>query len=163
MTESTAENLRRTGSPARRERRPRPKPAGANVLSWSASYQIDQRVEHDPHHVDEAPVEPDHLDRRAVTRGEPPAPGKQHDPDDEAEPDHHVQPMDRGRDEIKAEEQLRALAERPGDGEVGPGPEMVREVFGPLEAEFEDHEGKPEQPGRGKALHQPAGIPRRDE
>ena len=43
--------------------------AGAGTAgSWATSHEVNQRIENDPYHVDKAPVQADHPNRRVITR-----------------------------------------------------------------------------------------------
>src|SRR5262245_46063568 len=89
---------------------------GITRSAMTSSDQIEKRKEEDPDHVDQMPVEPDHLDRRVVRRGEPAAPGQNDQPRHETYPHREVDRVQTGHGEVEEEERLERPAVRPRIG-----------------------------------------------
>jgi NAD(P)-dependent dehydrogenase (short-subunit alcohol dehydrogenase family) len=70
-------------SSGRKATRSRPVVVGANAGSLASPHKIDQRIEHDPHHVDKAPVEADYADRCVIMGRKLPPPRPHDDPADQ--------------------------------------------------------------------------------
>src|ERR1700677_1718795 len=85
------------------------------ACAWllTASYEVDQRVKNQPHHVDETPVQPNYRDRGRVFPREFTAPCPPDNPTNEPESDQHVKSVERGSDEVENKEHLRAGTGRP--------------------------------------------------
>src|SRR5262245_59421663 len=107
----------------------------------TSSDQIEKRKEEDPDHVDQMPVEPDHLDRRVVRRGEPAAPGQNDQPCHETDAHREVNRVETCHGEVEKEERLERTTVLPRIGPERTRHEpfgVVTPVFIGLEAEKND-------------------------
>src|SRR5579871_3424115 len=73
------------------------------------AYQVEQRKQKNPHNIDEMPVEPDDLNWREIVRREIIAPGAEHQPQQQAHADDHVNGVQSGHREVEEEINLRVF------------------------------------------------------
>src|SRR5215203_39323 len=80
------------------------------------SEHVDGRVHEYPHHVDEVPVDPGHLDASVLLRAEMPAEGADRGESEQREPDEHMRSVEAG--EPVEDRALRVLLNGEADVEV---------------------------------------------
>ncbi len=91
--------------------------------------------------------------RKVSPRGAP------NDPGNEPKPDRQMQAMDKRAEKIENPKEARASAGRPCNGKVWAREHVAIKIIPPFDAEFQDHERKPEEPGYRAAQDEEAVMP----
>src|SRR6266700_4509495 len=132
--------------------------------------QVEQWEQVDPNDVHEMQIQPPHFDGSVVRRSKSAFPGHHGQPNEDANPDDHMERVQAGHDEVESKEDLRmagigVLVGMPGNHnvvelEARAGHMMLLELFLVLDP-FDSEERRAEHQGREQVANQqpaPAGL-----